>query len=127
VFPEVEADSLSGRHFRLPDELEGRLNLLVIGFWREQQRELDTWMAVGRTLAKDTPDLRSYEVPTIPKSGPLFRRWLRAAMRLGIRDTEARAETLTLYVDKPAFRKALDLPNEDTVYALLVDRSGRVL
>jgi len=35
--------------------------------------------------------------------------------------------TITLYLEKPAFRRALQLPREDTIYALVVDRTGNVL
>ena len=38
----------------------------------------------------------------------------------------ARARTITLYVDKPAFRRALELPHEEDIYVLLVDREGKV-
>jgi hypothetical protein len=58
---------------------------------------------------------------------PLARWWLDDAMRAGIPDPEARAATITLYLDKRAFRTALALPSEETIYALLVDRAGRVL
>jgi predicted transcriptional regulator len=39
----------------------------------------------------------------------------------------ARARTITLYVDKAAFRQALELPHEEDIYVLLVDREGNVL
>jgi hypothetical protein len=48
-------------------------------------------------------------------------------MRAGIHDRTAREQTITLYVDKEEFRRALELPHEQNIYALLVDRSGRVL
>lgn len=48
-------------------------------------------------------------------------------MRAGISDCAAREATITLYLDKRVFPAALQLPSEDTVYALLVDRAGYVL
>jgi len=53
--------------------------------------------------------------------------WVDGGMRGGIRDPEARARTLTLYIDKEPFNTALELPTEDQVYALLVDASGGVV
>jgi hypothetical protein len=47
-------------------------------------------------------------------------------MRAGINDRAARQATITLYLDKRAFRAALRLPHEGTIYALLVDRMGQV-
>jgi hypothetical protein len=49
-------------------------------------------------------------------------------MRRGIPSKEKRERVITLYVDKEAFKTALNLPtSEDTIYLLLVDRRGRVL
>jgi len=48
-------------------------------------------------------------------------------MRSGIPGREARARTITLYLDKSSFRKVLNLPDEKQIYAVLIDRSGRVL
>jgi hypothetical protein len=48
-------------------------------------------------------------------------------MRMGIPDKKAREVTITLYLNKPAFRKALDMPDEERIYVLLVNRKGEVL
>jgi hypothetical protein len=127
MFPRVHGANLERRSFTLPDELEGERNLLLIAFKREQQFQIDTWVRVARLLAHDRPDFRYYELPTISRSLPLARWWLDVAMRAGIPDRAAREATITLYLDKGAFRKALQLPSEDTIYALLVDRAGHVL
>lgn len=37
------------------------------------------------------------------------------------------SRTTTLYTDKKRFRLALDLPSEDHIYVLRVDRRGEVL
>ena len=39
----------------------------------------------------------------------------------------ARERTITLYLDKDEFRQALQLPHEDDIYVLLLDRQGQVL
>lgn len=57
----------------------------------------------------------------------LARTFVNEGMRAGIPDPTARERTITLYLDKPAFRETLDLPTEDDVYVLLVNRRGEVL
>jgi hypothetical protein len=39
----------------------------------------------------------------------------------------ARERTNTFYLDKEAFRRALELPHEEDIYVLLVDRRGAAL
>lgn len=126
-FPRVHGANLEGRPFALPDDFEGTINLVLIAFRREQQGAIDTWIPTARRLRRSHPGFRSYELPTISRSVPLARWWLDGAMRVGIPDQEARATTITLYLNKRAFRETLGLPSEQTTYALLVDRAGQIL
>lgn len=127
MFPRVHAANLERRNFVLPDDLEGERNLVLIAFQRDQQFEIDTWIPVARRQMQQYPDFRYYELPTISRRIPFARQWLDEAMRAGIPNRVAREATITLYLDKAAFRRALQLPREDTIYALVVDRMGHVL
>jgi hypothetical protein len=48
-------------------------------------------------------------------------------MRAGIPDSTARERTVTLYLDKAAFRRQLDIPDERDVHVLLVTRDGEIV
>jgi hypothetical protein len=127
VFPAIRASNLNGRQFNLPGDFEGARNLVVLAFQREQQALVESWSPAIATLLTRYVDLRFYELPTINRGNPLFRAWLDRAMRGGIADRQARDQTITLYLDKAAFREALGLPHEDTIYLLVLDRGGQVL
>ncbi len=126
MFPRVHGVNLERRSFTLPDDFDGERNLVLIAFKREQQDQIDTWIATAQRLAQEHTDFRYYELPTVSRSVPLARWWLDSAMRAGIPDRAARDATITLYLDKGAFRDALQLPDEDKIYVLLVARTGRV-
>jgi hypothetical protein len=126
-FPELKAWNLEGRAFSLPADFEGERNLLLIAFQRNQQEQLDTWLKEMKRFEEIDPGLHYYELPTIEKMNSLTRWFIDSGMRRGIPDRNARARTITLYIDKKPFEQALQLPTEKTVYALLVDRSGKVL
>jgi hypothetical protein len=127
VFPPLRASNLNGRELNLPSDFEGKRNLVILAFKREQQELVDSWLPTLDALLGRYPDLRFYELPTIYRGNPFFRAWLDSAMRFGIPDKQARERTITLYLDKPDFRAALGLPHEDTVYLLLLDGAGQVL
>ena len=126
-FPRVRGANLERREFALPGDFDGDVNLVLIAFRREQQDDIDTWVPTARELLRRYPWLRYYELPVISRLLPFGRQWLDSAMRAGIPDRAAREATITLYVDKGAFRQALELPTEETIYALLVTRDGTVL
>jgi hypothetical protein len=127
VFPKVRGSNLEGDDFTLPEDFEGEINLVFIAFLREQQAEVDTWLPLARELEEAHESLRYYELPTIYEANPALRWFIKNGMRRGIKDPVARARTITLYLDKPRFRKALGLPHEGTIYTLLLDAGGRVL
>jgi hypothetical protein len=127
VFPFVRGENLEGRTCTLPADLEGAYNVLFIAFQRDQQVDIDSWLPFVKQLVREYPALAYYELPTIYRGNPLFRWWLNTSMSVGIPDKKAREVTITLYLDKQAFRKALDMPDEGRIYVLLVNRKGEVL
>ncbi len=57
----------------------------------------------------------------------LSQAFINEGMRAGIPDRAARERTITLYIDKQAFLRALNMPDEDHIYILLMDQEGNVL
>ncbi len=47
-------------------------------------------------------------------------------MRGGIPDSAVRAATITLYISKGPFKRALAIQNEDSIEVVLVDRAGTI-
>jgi hypothetical protein len=126
-FPIVKGANLLRRKVALPADLEGELNILLIAFQRWQQSVIDTWLPFVRQLEETNEGLSYYELPVIQRMNVLARTFINEGMRAGIPDLLARERTVTLYVDKVAFRQALELPHEDDIYIVLVDREGNVL
>ena len=126
-FPAVTGTNLSRRKFRLPADFEGDLNVILIAFQRWQQQLVDTWIPFAGKIEEEHEGVRYYELPVIQRLNVLGRTFIDGGMRAGIPDLQARARTITLYVDKVAFRSALELPGEEDIYVLLVDRQGGVL
>lgn len=126
-FPAVSGSNLAKRPFRLPADFEGDYNLVLIAFKQHQQRDIDTWLPLARQLAAADSRWRYYELPVIRDMNFLYRAFIDGGMRSGIPDQTARETTITLYLDKKAFRHALGLPHEDTIYVLVVKSDGSVL
>jgi hypothetical protein len=127
LFPNVSGANLEGRTFNLPADLEGEVNLLLIPFLQWQQAWVNGWLPAAKALMQKHPELRAYELPTLTRMGAIQRWWIDNGMRLGIPDKRIREMTITLYLDKPAFRKTLNMPTENTIYALLVRRNGEIV
>ena len=127
LFPNVSGENLEGRKFTLPRDFEQKRNLLVIAFKREQQHESETWTPLIKRLITKYANLAFYELPTIAALSPLRRWWINSAMRSALPDPGTRHATITLYIEKEPFKQALEIPDEDHIYTLLVDQTGTIL
>lgn len=126
-FPEVEGSNLVRSKIKLPKDLQGDLNILFIPFYQWHQNLVDAWVPLARQLEQEYPGVFYYELPVIRSMNLLSRTFINEGMRAGIPDHTTRERTITLYLDKPAFRQALDIPGEDTITIFVVNREGKVV
>ena len=126
-FPEVEGRSLEDETVRLPDGLEGSLNLLAIAFHRTQQREVDTWIPLFRRLEAEVPGLAGYEIPTISGSWRPLRWFIDGGMKTAIPDPLTRRRTVTVYGDVDRVTGPLGLADRDRIAVVLLGEGGEVV
>ena len=126
-FPGVTGANLLRQKITLPDDLQGELNILFIAFQQWHQAWVDSWVPTARQLEQVFPGVQFYELPVIWKMNRFSQTFINEGMRAGIPNQTTRQKTITLYTDKGAFRQALDLPTEESIYVLVVDQQGNVL
>lgn len=124
-FPQVAGRDVNGQPYVLPQDLEGRYNLVLMAFERWQQGLVNTWLPEARALEADYP-VRVYEVPTIARLSQRRQNRLDFWMSMGIRDPILRATTITLYTDLDRMQEALMYPDMSTIRLFLIDREGTV-
>jgi len=126
TFPVVEGRNLEGRAFHLPADFESDVNIVLVAFKREQQADVDMWTPALQKLAARHGTMRVYELPTLGRRYRVMRSFIDGGMRRGIPDSAVRAATITLYIDKAPFKRALGIIDEDAIQVVLVDRRGRI-
>ena len=57
----------------------------------------------------------------------MWQTFINEGMRAGIPDPATRRRTITLYIDKKAFKGVAGLTDEEHIYLLLTDRIGNIL
>src|ERR1700756_3943433 len=75
VFPSVASYALDKNKITLPGDLPGQINLLLISFQPEQQKEIDTWMPLAQALQHTHFNFRWYRVPVSEHENAIFRWW----------------------------------------------------
>ena len=126
-FPTVTARNLLRRQVTLPADFEGEVNVLLIAFQQWQQSLVDTWLPFVEQLEQSQQGVCYYELPVIQRMNAVARTFINEGMRAGIPNPLARERTITLYLDKVLFRQTLDLPHEDDIYVMAVNRQGQII
>ncbi len=126
VFPAVTGSNLEGRKFNLPENFEGELNLVALAFEQWQQTDVNSWLPAITKLRELYPNLYFYELPTLTQFNGLFQNVIDGGMRSGIQDKATREITITLYLDRAAFMRSLEIPDTKAIVLLLVDNEGKI-
>ena len=123
-FPTLTSKDLAGRTVALPEELPGDRTVLLIAFAREQQRDIDGWVA---GLHLEDGKIPWLEVPVIDNPGAIGRWFIDSGMRRGIPNHDIWKHVVTLYTRKAEFKAAIGIKTESMVHAMVVDRRGDIL
>jgi len=124
TFPTVNGSNLLREKLTLPQDFQGKFNLIFIPFEQWQQMEVDSWMALAKELEEQFDGLVYYELPTIQSRNSFYKMFINEGMRAGIPNPKTRERTITLYLDKVDFRAVLGMSDEEHIYILVVDRQG---
>jgi len=124
TFPTVSGSNLLRQKLTLPQDFQGKFNLIFVPFEQWQQIEVDSWMALAKKFEEHFEGLVYYELPTIQSRNTFFKTFINEGMRAGIPNPKTRERTITLYLDKADFRAALDMTDEAHIYVLVVDQQG---
>jgi hypothetical protein len=125
-FPSLSARDLERTERTLPDAFSGAWNLVVVAFRRQQQTQVDQWVAWHSSVATDRPGFECWEIPVIGAMWSPARTFIDGGMAQAVREVHARQHTLTVYTNVAKATYALDIADTGTVTALLVDADGRI-
>jgi len=126
-FPQVSGSNLLRERLSLPQDFKGQFNLLFVPFQQWQQMEVDSWLDFTSQMEQSFPGLAHYELPTIQKMASISQWFINEGMRAGIPNPKTRSQTITLYIDKNAFRQALDISDEQHITLVLTDVNGEII
>jgi hypothetical protein len=126
-FPKVPGSNLLRQKVTLPDDLQGELNILLVAFYQSHQAFVDTWTPATSRLEESYPGVCFYEIPVIQKMNILYQTFINEGMRAGIPNPQTRQKTITLYLNKKDFLRAVGIPDDSNIWLLVIDRQGNII
>jgi hypothetical protein len=125
IMPPIKASTLSKKPVNWPSQLPAERTVIIIGFSQKQQPDIDTW--INGLKLKEPGAPAWFEVPLINNPGGIVRWFIDSGMRRGIPSAYDQDHVVTVYTNKKALMRTMGLPNEATIYTLVVSRSGAIL
>jgi hypothetical protein len=124
-FPPLRVANLNGATANFPAELPGARTLVLVAFYRKQQKSLDVWI---KELGLKEPEAPAWiEMPVVRDLGALWQTWVDSGMRSGITGAADRARVYTVYGNRDHFCEKLRLPGKNQIYLLAVEKSGTIV
>ncbi len=126
IFPEVKGSNLEKKKYKVPQDLEGRINIVTVAFQQWQQGLVDTWVPFLEELKQTYPEVYFYELPIIGRGYKGMRFMIDGGMRMGIPDKTIRSRTITLYLDKKRFMKHLKIEDDEDILTYVLNDNGEI-
>lgn len=124
--PQLEGENLLGDPLSFPKDLTAPLTLIVMGFKREHQKNIDTWIQTFKEKSFADQSVDFFELPIIYEVGMVKRLFINNGMKRGIPDPEQLKRTVTIYMKRQNLFEALKM-KEDRIYSFLVTKKGEIL
>lgn len=123
--PETHGTTFSGAQVTLPDDLHGRIGVLVLGFSKSSGDLCKGW---GQRLASsyhDSHDVTYYQMPVLESVPKLIRGMVMKSMKSGVPEAE-QAHFMPVFSGESDWQKVVRYSNADDAYILVVDGQGNV-
>ncbi len=122
-FPELKAETLSGIEIKYPDDLTGKITLILIAFKRETQRKIDSWLVPFLNRYETDPSIQFFEIPMLASGWKLMSPIIDGGMRSGI-PKQKHGNVTTYYGDVDKYCNLLSIEDKSDGYVFLLDRNG---
>jgi hypothetical protein len=124
--PRLEAKAFDGRPLVLPDSAAGSITLVGLGYKRESQDDLSSWLLQFGKEYRPEDGFRAYEIPMMGKRIPgVLRGIINTAMR-NVIPRDKRRWFAPYYGDIDDYSRQLAITDREKVHMLLLDRAGTV-
>lgn len=124
-FPQLKAETLSGIEIKYPDDVKGKVTLILIAFRRETQRKLDSWLEPFSKLFEADSSVQFYEIPMLSAGWKLMSPIIDGGMRSGI-PKQKHGNVTTYYGNVDKYCEQLGMKDKSDAYIFLLDSKGTI-
>lgn len=123
IFPELKAETLSGIDMKYPDDVKGKVTLILMAFKRETQRTIDSWLEPFSKAFENDTSVQFFEIPMLARQWILMSPIIDGGMRSGI-PKQKHGNVTTFYGDVNKYCELLSIKDKSDGYIFLLDQKG---
>jgi len=123
IFPELKAETLSGIDMKYPDDVKGKVTLILMAFKRETQRKIDSWLEPFSKAFENDTSVQFFEIPMLARQWILMSPIIDGGMRSGI-PKQKHGIVTTFYGDVNKYCELLSIKDKSDGYFFLLDKNG---
>ena len=123
TFPELKAETLSGIDIKYPDDVKGKVTLILIAFKRETQRTIDSWLEPFSKAFETDSSVQFFEIPMLARPWKLMSPIIDGGMRSGI-PKQKHGNVTTFYGNVNKYCELLGIEDKSDGYVFLLDKNG---
>lgn len=123
TFPELKAETLSGIDMKYPDDVKGKITLILIAFQRETQQKIDSWLRPFSKTFENDATINFFEIPMLAGAWKLMSPIIDGGMRSGI-PKQKHGNVTTFYGNVNKYCELLGIEDKSDGYVFLLDQNG---
>ena len=125
LFPSLEGTTLTSEARAFPHAFAGAMNIVVVGFAKEQIAEVMSWVPFVERYVSGGAGVRAFLVVALANGMKMMRRVIEPAMKAAV-PAEARASTIVTFTDLNRLKTNLAIVSEKELAIFVVDAVGTV-
>ncbi|NYF90403.1 hypothetical protein HDF08_002505 [Edaphobacter lichenicola] len=124
TLPQVHGTAVSGHAHVLPDELKGKVAVLIVGFTRGSSEPAGAWANRFRTDFSHNGELVVLRLPFLEDVPKLFRGLAKSGVERSA--GQDRDEVIPIFESEAVFKQLVHYSTPDDAYILILDRAGGI-
>jgi hypothetical protein len=127
TFPALRGEYLSGRDARLPEDAQGRVAVVLMGFTYASRTPVELWAERLKPLLREVEGATFYEVPVIGGMARMGKWFIDSGMRRGT-PKALHENVITVWGGTKQWKARVGVTDDRDrlAYVTLIDRDGRI-
>lgn len=126
TFPRIQGETFAGRKVQLPDDVRGKIAVLIFGFTKASSKPTGAWAKRISAGFGSRSAFELYQLPVLEDVPRLIRGMVISGIKKGVTEND-RDHFVPLLQGEAEIKKAVNYSAPDDAYLVILNREGKVV